>query len=186
MHPQSTTPCAARSCRRINYAHGLCVIHAAPRRFWAKVDKRRGPIWNGSRCWIWTGSVSHTGSKDKPVYYGQIRIDGRRQGVHRLAFELAKGPIPKGLTIDHLCRNTLCVNPDHLEAVTQRINGMRGTSMSAQHAKKTHCPQGHPYDLFNTYRPARGGRQCRTCITAQSSRRWKALKTARAAERALQ
>jgi hypothetical protein len=119
-------------------------------RFWAHVDK-------GSDCWLWTASCAGgTG-------YGQIYADGRPQLAHRFAYELLVGPIPDGLVIDHLCRNRACVNPAHMEPVTQRENILRGTGASARAARKTHCPQGHAYDSENTAIKSDGTRRCKTC-----------------------
>lgn len=110
-------------------------------------------------CLNWTGPVVHNG-------YGQIGYQENKQKrlvrVHRLAYELAKGPIPEGMQIDHLCRNRRCCNPAHLEAVTPKVNTLRGNSPSAQHARKTHCPKGHPYNEANT-RLSRGKRYCWLC-----------------------
>lgn len=86
-------------------------------RFWAQVDKTQ-------TCWLWTGSGTPTG-------YGQIGVNGRKQYVHRYAYELLVGPIPEGLTIDHLCRNPPCVNPSHMEPVTQAENTRRGVPTKA-------------------------------------------------------
>ncbi len=106
-------------------------------------------------CWVWTGTKTSTG-------YGVIHeggVDGgRRLRAHRVAYELFVGPIPEGLVLDHLCRNPLCVNPEHLEPVTIGENVRRG-----EPPNRTQCPRGHAYDDDNTYRRPSGGRVCRTC-----------------------
>ena len=105
--------------------------------------------------------------------YGQFRLsDGKLDKwsnrpqvyAHRYAYEFCVGPIPEGLTIDHLCRVRACVRPDHLEPVTMRINTLRGVSIVAQHARKTQCPQEHPYDSENTYIDPLNKRHCRICM----------------------
>ncbi len=87
--------------------------------------------------------------------------------AHRFSYELANGPIPEGLQIDHLCRNRGCVRPDHMEAVTPRVNYLRGDSVPAKNARKTECKRGHPFTFQNTLVVERPGfhpsRQCRTC-----------------------
>lgn len=109
-------------------------------------------------CWEWLGHKNDRG-------WG--RFGG--QQAHRVAFEIWVGPIPVGLTIDHLCRNRGCVNPDHLEAVSTAINVLRGETITAANLAKTHCPQGHPYDEQNTL--AQGGRRyCRECMRERCRR----------------
>ena len=106
-------------------------------------------------CWIWTGKVQNAG-------YGQMSVFGGIAPAHRVSYELYVGAIPEGLVIDHLCRRRLCVNYAHLEAVTARENILRGEGLAAKNARKTHCPQGHPYDSGNTYTSG-GRRWCRIC-----------------------
>lgn len=83
-------------------------------RFWSYVDRSK----TEDGCWLWNGHRESNG-------YGRFRHDGRRSGAHRFAYEAEVGPIPDGLTIDHLCRVRHCVNPAHLEAVTSRENTRR-------------------------------------------------------------
>ncbi|KKN02548.1 hypothetical protein LCGC14_1116570 [marine sediment metagenome] len=127
---------------------GIYPRESAGSRFWAKVEKTED-------CWNWLGNM-YSGGYGVFWNHGQVR-------AHRYAYELHRGPIPEGLQIDHLCRNRIYVNPDHMEAVTQKVNMMRGIGPAARHAAATHCPQGHPYDLFNTYITVEGWRKCRTC-----------------------
>lgn len=93
--------------------------------------------------------------------YGRVQADGTGHYAHRFTYEYRHGPIPEGLVIDHLCRNRACVNPDHLEAVPQRINVLRGERAGI---RATACPRGHSYTSENTYTNPQGGRACRTCI----------------------
>lgn len=74
--------------------------------------------------------------------------------------------LPQGhnLEIDHICRNRGCVNPSHLRLITHRENTLCGIGITARNATVTHCPQGHPYDLFNTYHRPDGGRECKICM----------------------
>ena len=102
-------------------------------------------------CWRWTGSISPNG-------YGRFNLIY----AHRRSYELHVGPIPEGLTIDHLCRHRWCVNPAHLEPVTRGENVLRGVGPSAQHARKTHCKRGHPLSGENLRVHARG-RECAIC-----------------------
>lgn len=112
-------------------------------------------------CWEWQGYVLNPGVPGRG--HGRTRVGDQRVLVHRWVWEHLVGPIPAGLEIDHLCRNNLCCNPDHLEPVTHRVNTLRGSAPSARHAVKTHCLRGHEYTPENTKRGSRGGRVCRQC-----------------------
>lgn len=120
-------------------------------------------------CYLWLGAINSDG-------HGNFtRMSPRKHSVaaHRMAWELANGPIPPGLVIDHLCRVRPCVNPSHLRAVTSRENTLCGIGPAAMCAKRTHCPHGHPYDINNTYRHKANGRvarRCRTCLAARRKR----------------
>lgn len=128
-------------------------------RFWTKVNVTES-------CWLWLGHVSSNG-------YGSLRHNGKQVKAHRFSYERARGPIPEGLQLDHLCRVRSCVNPAHLEIVTQRENILRGVSPIAGYAKRTACPKGHPYDLLNVRPSGRRSRECREC-RKQAIRDWKA------------
>jgi hypothetical protein len=116
-----------------------------------------------SSCWIWTGNIKKDG-------YGQKMLNGKTFKAHRVVWECVNGPIPKGLQLDHLCRVRHCVNPSHLEPVTQKENILRGISPSAIHAKKTHCINGHEFTAENTYR-FKNRRQCKACRKITDSNR---------------
>jgi hypothetical protein len=123
------------------------------RRFWEHVVKTE-------TCWIWTGLVA----KRYPKHGGTTG--------HRYAYRLLVGPIPSGFHVDHLCRNPMCVNPDHLEPVTPQENKRRETE------SRTHCKNGHRFTPESTYLHKGYIRQCRPCDAA-TSRAYRSRKKAR-------
>lgn len=121
-----------------------------------KIDDR-------SVCWPWLGAPDKNG-------YGRLKHGGKMSKAHRISYELNVGPIPKGLTIDHVkargCLLKSCVNPSHLEPVTVGVNVLRGDAPSAKFARSERCPRGHEYS-----RRANGSQRiCRTCIRASEAR----------------
>ncbi len=134
-----------------------------PKEFWAQLRPRR------SGCWEWVGGSTANG-------YGRARLtpgDNGRTVAHRVAYLRLVGPVPRGLELDHLCRNRLCCNPAHLEAVTHQENMRRSPITQSAFANRvaaqksiTHCPSGHEYTEDNTRNDKRGCRVCRTCQRA--------------------
>lgn len=133
--------------------------------------QRMEPQPNG--CIWFTGCI-------RPDGYGQTPRQGSEL-AHRAAYEHFVGPIPEGLDLDHRCHNTdescaggptclhrRCVNVEHLEPATRGENVRRGRGGS-NNSRKTHCPQGHPYDEVNTFVNSKGGRECRTCLRLRRS-----------------
>jgi hypothetical protein len=131
----------------------------AEERFWPKVQKTE-------TCWLWIASTFKDG-------YGQFHPNaGSPAAAHRFAYELLVGPIPKGTNLDHLCRVRHCVNPDHLEPVTNRENILRGESPPARQARQTHCQHGHPLAGENLTIDSQGARICLTCRRANDRKRY--------------
>jgi HNH endonuclease len=114
-----------------------------------------------SGCFIWMGAENGRG-------YGRVSIGQRQFYAHRVSYELKHGPIPPRLQIDHKCRNTFCINPDHLEPVTNQENTSRGL-VSALRPERTRCFRGH--DLADTgYIDTQNNRQCRACLKIRQTK----------------
>lgn len=155
-------PCTYPGCDRVPVAKGYClpcykrwrrngttVKVTVEDRFFASLAE------SPSGCWLWTRNQWLSG-------YGLFVADGRNHQAHRWSYEFMVGPIPDGLVLDHLCETPLCVNPWHLEPVTQSENVRR--------AFHDHCPNGHPYTPENTHQHSRGHRECRACASARVRR----------------
>lgn len=138
-------------------------------RFWAKVDKN-GPAPEArpelGPCWLWTSALDNGGY---PLFWvGETMRAGK---AHRLAYEELVGPIPAGLTLDHLCSVRRCVNPAHLDPCTMGENVRRSPNTPwARKARWTHCSRGHEFTPENT-RIHHGRRRCRLCDNASARRR---------------
>lgn len=137
------------------------VLDTPLKRFLAKVNQD-GPLPPErpelGACWLWTGATASEGR------YGTFgNGSGGTMPAHRWSYEHHVGPITEGLDLDHLCRVTLCVRPSHLEPVTHHENVMRGSSIQAANAIKTHCRRGHELTPENVRVMAGGGRQCLVC-----------------------
>lgn len=118
-------------------------------KFMSKINKTE-------TCWLWVGTKTVQG-------YGAFYTNGRNLKPHRVSYLLFKGPLDCTLVIDHLCRNRICVNPDHLEQVSEIENIYRGTSFAARNKSKTHCYRGHPLTDDNLNNKRKGGRECIKC-----------------------
>lgn len=124
---------------------------------------------NTDDCWLWAKIVNWAD-------YGviQLKIDGvwRERRAHRLVYEALVGEIPEGLVLDHLCITPRCINPEHLEPVTNRVNTLRGVGITAQQVRAVCCKNGHAWTPDNTYYRKTGGRRCKACnvITRRNNR----------------
>ena len=119
--------------------------------FWKRVDKT-------PTCWLWTGAKSGG--------YGCFNRGGKTQRAHRFSYELTAN-IPEGLVLDHICRVRSCVNPAHLQVVTNKENILRGVSPTAINARKVKCGKGH----FEWGNHTNGTRKCLACYREMSKAR---------------
>lgn len=136
-------------------------------------ERRDSPGWivadNG--CHIWTGTRNSYG-------YGVLRRGGHQRHMHRIRYEREVGPVPEGMQLDHFaCNDRLCCNPAHVRPVTQRENLLRGDTVVAAAAARTHCPKGHPLSGDNLSRALLrvGKRRCATCIRERARARYRAV-----------
>lgn len=120
-------------------------------RFWSRVEK----MPNGG-CWLWRGTIDKGG-------YGLFRVGPLGRRAHRIAWELLRGPFPEGLVADHLCRNPPCVNPDHIEPVTNAENLRRGVGTNMVGARTNRCKHGHVLVIVACAGRPEGRRLCPTC-----------------------
>jgi len=135
--------------RKLNYKCGTI------QQFWDKVDKT-------SSCWNYTAYRNELG-------YGKYTAERNTMYAHRFSYMITKGDIPQDMTLDHLCKNPSCVNPEHLEIVTMKENCLRGDSPPSINSRKTHCPIGHPLIGDNLYlHPKENTRECRICRDARN------------------
>lgn len=181
-----TRVCSINGCDRASYGRGWCRVH------WDRWRRKGDPLFMAASrievfwsrfevaengCWLWTHSCQSEG-------YATFSERHRHFAAHLYAYRTLVGPIPKGLTLDHLCHtrdescaggpsclHRRCVNPSHLEAVTAVVNNLRGRSPMAKNKRKTHCMRGHEFTLENTRISKKGSRQCRACQMANQRER---------------
>ena len=163
--------CAMPGCERPFSAKGYCKLHYERQRVGTAMAApipavtKETPIGLrlsmqselvASGCVEWRGTRTGNG-------YGSVKYEGQSMGAHRAAYLHLVGPIPDGFEIDHLCRNRLCINTDHLEAVPKVENIRRSFSPAGINARKTHCKHGHEFTDENTIRLSGNRRECRAC-----------------------
>jgi hypothetical protein len=151
-------------------------VHERAKRNWRRRNPYKEPvsildrfltniIKNSNGCWDWTKSINSDG-------YGCFKYKGKNTKAHRVSLLLHGLIIPKGMFIDHICRNRKCVNPDHLRIVTPKQNALENSvSFSAINKLKTHCYKGHEFNFRNTSYMENGHRHCKECQRLRSRRR---------------
>jgi hypothetical protein len=143
--------CSVPSCGKEHRAKGYCWTHygrwkAHGDPYTKKSKYNRNPIseriWQYIKkeefCWRWVYALDVQG-------YGALKVSNKSKKAHRVVYELLRGPIPENMTLDHLCKNRWCVNPDHMDIVTSGENALRGNGPFAKNKRKTHCKYGHEF-----------------------------------------
>lgn len=162
--------CSFPECGKSAYSKDLCMAHYQQQRRGRELRPLRrvrqpwatpaeaffSVVEQAGDCWEWQGPRS-------PEGYGRFSTSGTIVLAHRWAYEHLRSEIPEALVIDHLCRNRACVNPWHMEPVTNLVNVARGMAYSARNARKTHCIHGHPFSGENLIIRKSGHRACRAC-----------------------
>lgn len=147
----------------------MALLKSSDHKFWSKVAPGCGEpedselVTVGTRCWKWTGAVTSQG-------YGTLTVDGKQWLAHRFSLKVHSREL--GEQTDHLCRNRLCVNPEHLETVTIAENTSRGLGKASTAIRTGHCKRGHPLSGENLKIRPNGYRRCRECgrLSAERSR----------------
>lgn len=142
-------------CRYLIVGRSLCESKVGE---WYAIEPNTG-------CWLWLRAVNHAG-------YGTMQFRGASWLAHRAFYTIFRGPIGD-LSLDHLCRQHCCVNPDHLEAVPIKVNILRGYNRAALQARQTHCINGHEFTPENTISRSGGKRRgCRACKNANGRKHY--------------
>lgn len=155
--PRLVRICSVLDCGR----SGRLLYEADHQRFISKIS-----MPSDEACWEWTAHRNQARGG-----YGTFRFGGVPSWAHRIAFEHWVEDIPDGFHVHHTCRNTGCVNPNHLEAVSPSAHAFLAESPPTQNSRKTHCKHGHAFDEANTYIKKTGKRDCRACHRRQEAER---------------
>lgn len=133
-----------------------------------RLSKMRKRISKAGACWIYRG---HT-KQGYPI----VRQNKKFRTAHRVFYELTVGPVASGLVLNHICRNRKCVNPKHLEQISNRKNILIGEGAGAKNARKVKCKHGHDFSKKNTYSaPGSSYRSCRKCMVVRTQK-WRLKK----------
>jgi hypothetical protein len=171
--------CSISGCDKKRYGHGWCNMHWSR---WRRHGDPETPSNQGLEpmtrflskvnvdgpCWEWVGQLNAQG-------YGVFSFRRKDESAHRWLYQQLVATVPDGLELDHLCRNRACVNPDHLEPVTHKVNVLRGSGVAAEHARKTRCIRNHELAGSNLRIRIKAGRYvervCRQCFNDRRKER---------------